>query len=109
MNPFTEALKVLDERGWHQGDLESEDGRVCAMGALGKVCPQYRLGSSDVLFWVEHQFGLPDTERLTPLAAFNDDPATSEEDVRLLFKHAAEAWDERPANRPSANVDTEGS
>jgi hypothetical protein len=92
MNPFTEALRVLDERGWYQGEVEGPDGRgLCAVGALMEAAPGHGWEAS---LWVERTFGLRETSGLVGLAAFNDDPSTTEEDVRLLFKHAVVAWDE---------------
>jgi hypothetical protein len=29
-----DAIKVIQKRGWHRGDLEAYDGSVCTLGAL---------------------------------------------------------------------------
>lgn len=87
MNPFLGALDVLDRRGWIQGAFDDgPDGGVCIAGAI-HVAAGYT--TTYYLAWA-----MASQLCGKALSCFNDDPATSEEDVRLLLKHAAAAWDE---------------
>jgi hypothetical protein len=106
VNPFTKALEVLDERGWTQRTLEDADGRLCARGAVAAAYgweasewgrEPYRFDWTLVTkaerFLVEQGLVTPHNRGdSTALTRFND--SSSEEDVRLLLKHAAAAWDE---------------
>lgn len=103
-NPFLKALDVLDERGWGQGQYEDKDGRVCAYGALAYACGGHvhRNPNSSMVFIddvsMAYDFAGTLASRLSgmgDLVLFNDDPHTTEEDVRLLFKEAAEKWEEQ--------------
>ena len=105
-NPFEKALEVLDNLGWHQEQLQSEmTGRVCILGAcaiargdfLTNGYPAYpsrdfaavvadaiRAAGFDVSpFW---------ESPVDKVAHWNDEPERTQEDVRLVLKHAAAAW-----------------
>lgn len=111
------AAEVLRERGQHKGSLLSADGRVCALGALciAKGCPA--LSTSELLLGAES--ASPESEVYTALrdrygmltayvnvfgslrsiAAWNDDPTTTQADVEKAFLQIAdelEFADERP-------------
>lgn len=120
-NPFEQALDVLTKWGWTQGRLRARDGRLCARGALAEALGVLTsegtiLGGSDVA--IDHCEAIaarilgsdraPNALYSTPLTYFNDDPATSEEDVRLLLKHAAAVWDET-ATKVDSPTNEEGS
>jgi hypothetical protein len=92
VNPFERALEVLDEKGWTQHRFESSDGRLCILGALAEAQNVSRV---EILFSEQRTF-LRSICGEQP-QAFNDDPATSEEDVRLLLKHAAAEWEREHA------------
>lgn len=119
-NPFEQALGVLDERGWYKGSfVNPENGReVCTIGALGLATGTMAVYRAGDVFVANQLAGagplnrVPDQnlnraravlnralseEGCQPamggVAHWNDDPATSEEDVRLLLKKAAASWE----------------
>lgn len=86
--------EVLEERGWCQGYTEDVNGKVCLYGAAyvavygsAKWSDRERNPQGDLI-----------SATMTPLidvvkgnvVAFNDSPSTSEEDVKLAVKRAAE-------------------
>ena len=81
-NIFRKALEVLDERGWYQGGYQGPDGSVCAEQALTLASDARSVFAA-----------LKRLRQLLPenlfVHEFNDDPLTTEEDVRLLLKRAA--------------------
>lgn len=117
-------LKQLDARGWCQGDFMNPDGKICLEMAFRLAIDeamktdyvtevaecQGEFFSADFLtgddipdgewkdFWeamislIPHKAEPP---LVTGIDLFNDAEDTSEEDVRLLVKHAAEALSER--------------
>lgn len=99
MNPFLEALKVLDERGWYQGSLEGPDGSVCMYGALRVALHGEVMGVQEgkhppgfyVLLRTVLGNGLIEGRSV---AEWNDDPLRTEEDVRLKLKEMAVRWEE---------------
>jgi hypothetical protein len=99
-----EALNVLDEKGWHQGSSENEEtGAVCAMQAVRRA--RYRLISrgqrafkalidcDDIMkqhIPEDWKPPLNSDESLALVAQYNDDPRTTLEDIKLLFKRSIE-------------------
>lgn len=109
-NPFYKALAVLMERGWHRGFYVSETSdAVCALGALGvalvgdpllgrlrspEEIHKYTAGQRRALWRLEEMLVAETGVVRGGVAAFNDDPSTSFEDLVLVFKHAAVKWEE---------------
>lgn len=87
-----QALKELDERGWHQGGLvDPYSGRICAAGALRYAMEKLQLtGHVAIYEIVTHKIRELFPDRPHIISTFNDMPQTTEEDVRLLLKHVAE-------------------
>ncbi len=101
-NIFLRALGVIDERGWYQGDYEAADGRVCLVGALSvAVCgrpwtPEIDADGEEAVCAALARLkdrlvadGMPRHVADDIAGRWNDDPSTTEEDVRLLLKRAA--------------------
>ncbi len=110
------AVKALQTRGHAKGWLMDETGAVCARGAMldaqnvewiRSTSGCSRLGGDKSVFawdrvmeieqrWIipaaeAYGIALPETSRFQGrVVEFNNDPATSSEDVILLFKHALE-------------------
>jgi hypothetical protein len=92
---ITAAREILsDPNRWHKGFLESFDGaKVCMLGALDRASGNYLLRSNPARVGVENliEAHLPGGvsawrgKDLVPIAAFNDDPATTHEDVLTLL------------------------
>jgi hypothetical protein len=86
-------LAQLDQHGWGQGQAVSGDGKICLSHALTLAYTAQNIGNVRVV-WDElcdkaralfpSQIGKGDA------ITFNDDPQTSEEDVRLLIKQCVE-------------------
>lgn len=123
-NPYREALKVLDRRGWGRGFLERPDNRrVCALGALGVAmtgeahngydCENQPEGlrlmelAAEMYpdIHKEEMARYPGEVRCTDptctcttgpsVAAYNDHISMDEPGIRALFEKAAVEWDER--------------
>lgn len=45
------AARYIEEHGWVQGIVQDREGRVCAVGALGKVLPARTADSDDALYY----------------------------------------------------------
>jgi hypothetical protein len=83
MTPSEILLKAADllaERGWTQGVLEDYEGRMCAAGAVYNVT----CNSSAALELLQAHIGFSDN-----IAAWNDAPGRTAEDVILAMKRAA--------------------
>ena len=86
---LSKARDVLAERGWHQGDLEGEDGSVCVLAAM-----EVAWHGSGVPFVVLSNA----VEAVIPthlVSVWNDDPSRTYEDVILALKQAEELAVER--------------
>lgn len=88
------AARQHVERGWMQGKLTDYNGNVCAMGAVS-IAAGMRIGSmvSHTMEWDRHQAQYEALMKQIPegffdVAAFNDDPATTKQDVLNLFDKA---------------------
>lgn len=96
------AREAIEQRGWVQGALSSPDG-VCALGALhaGRLrwsesvefqrYLEQEYATRAALQRYLEQAGRLVNPQLNSIAAWNDDPARTREDVLLAFKQAA-AW-----------------
>lgn len=85
------AKRELLRRGWTQGILESGDGRVCAVGAINRATDSCKMDARTHA--VQQQLTVYlDADcfktELVPLAAFNDRPDTTMQDVVNLFDKA---------------------
>ena len=87
------ARDTIANGNWWKGSARSGDcpEKVCAVTALSDACNDLRLGLGDrekVIQFVD-KF-VPPTERpnLRPLAAFNDSPSTTSQDVMDVFDKA---------------------
>lgn len=110
MSVYSQAIEVLEEKGWHKGSLvDHRTGSVCIVGAVnialwGSV---YGVASSDGQYWypldarrqkraealetLSKALGVPES---SGLATWNDDWRTTYEDVVLLLKRAHETTTE---------------
>lgn len=103
MSIFLDAIKVLEERGWHQGSLGDPDGGpVCLIGALCVASGVNFYPSSQVMDSFDREVwtarcriakilvaeGAKWEDVDSDPAGFNDNPSTSYEDVVLLLKKA---------------------
>lgn len=91
-NPHRKAIEVLAERGWTKGTLEDANG-VCIIGACLHAYRFFEL--SPIRDVVEEQY--PERVKrpgFSPVAAFNDHPDTTLEDVILVLEKAAARFDE---------------
>lgn len=86
-----QAIEALDELGWVQGTLMSDEG-VCAMGAIevashDKYSIRASLGEKALIATVD---AVKDHLNLSwaSLPEYNDRPGTTVEDIKLMFKHA---------------------
>lgn len=103
-NPFEKALEVLDNLGWTQHLLQSDDGRVCVLGSYS-VANDFRTSYGRLMYpenpVVRHVRSAilsagweppPRGNEVDEVTDWNDQPERTEEDVRLVLKHAAAAW-----------------
>ena len=90
VNPEREALRVLAERGWCKGRLESSDGRRCLVGAAAAGVVGHQIDWMEVLGNIravaQEQF--PE-RRAVGVVDFNDHPDTTLEDVIAVLEKAA--------------------
>ena len=77
-------LAVLDEHGWTKGTFESDDGKVCAHGAI-RICAPVP-GDALLIELVEGRLGRHST-------GWNDDDSTTEADVRAWFAQGIDITD----------------
>jgi hypothetical protein len=103
---YLDAIKVLEKRGWLQGDWTDGpytvppakgDGPVCLLGALAVALDltEYRdlqdLATPECQLLGRLADGADDDRyALVAAAAWNDDESTTYEDVILLLKRAHE-------------------
>lgn len=89
-----EAAAILERDGHCKGELFNSAGEHCAMGALNEA--QERLGGFDfshtILQAVTEHAGIttPSLTGLHPLAAWNDLPEATMQDVQKLFLQTAD-------------------
>lgn len=89
------ARHYIEQNGWTQGALRNiEDGSICAMGAVC-LAAGMQIGSptSVLVEWDRHQEMYDELKKHVPegffdVAAYNDDPATTKQDVLNLFDKA---------------------
>lgn len=94
------AVDVIISRGWCQNTLSSPDGRVCLEGALvlaagvhpAAVHGQVKYTQLDEAAFANFYAALHAVNQVLPLPAFawNDEMATSQDDVIRALKEAAE-------------------
>jgi hypothetical protein len=87
-----DAADYVSEHGWTQNEMQDDEGRVCAMGAIRETTAMYSLDGMNALQAMVKSLGL-DRNRsgfLHPVAMWNDAKGRSAEDVILAFKRAAE-------------------
>jgi hypothetical protein len=95
-----EAAGVLDRYGWHKGGFGDEETGFCLFGAVARAnvkmhagCEQNSRASALIEGYGSLCARMNELAReagFANMAVFNDDPLTSEEDVRLLLKRAGE-------------------
>lgn len=106
------ALAVIDERGWAQRCQLSDDGRVCASGAVAQACaghphdmvdPRYaplteRLSAVAVELFPDRANRLivygSSYAALPAIVCVNDHHDTTVEDVRVIFEKTAIYFEE---------------
>jgi hypothetical protein len=101
VNPYTEALKVLDGgNNWGQGSFV--DYNDCMISAIGAVSRKFY--DNDAILLMDGTCELPEriAEELFPgrgaqdaLYIFNDHEDTTWDDVRVVFEKAAVEYDAR--------------
>lgn len=95
MSVFLDAIKVLEERGWCQGDYQDEKGRVCLVGAVGLVVSDRPAAPAlDERYYPLHKT-LQRVIGSRLVSAWNDDPLTTYEDAVLCLKRAHELSEEQ--------------
>lgn len=80
-----EVLDILRTEGWVQGRTQTPAGR-CLVGASLAVWKNYHALDVDTGIWERWQSELMDLLGGQWMSVFNDDPATTFEDVALLLK-----------------------
>jgi hypothetical protein len=96
VNVYQRALDIINEQGWYQDPQHSlaggigPNGEICLMRALQRACDEEHIVEGarweQITAPLFEELGLPMTESLV---RWNDDPHTSEEDVRLLLKRVS--------------------
>ncbi len=92
-----DAVELIDQHGWCQGTGQDDDGRFCVEGAVNQVLiyeRQYSDGLATASFHAI-QINLPAPYTGGLPRYYNDDPSTSVEDIKLLFKRSIEALEGR--------------
>lgn len=89
------AYNYMSRVGMHKGHLRGMNGSVCALGACVDVDLTYEV--TNVLDAVAEEL-YPDRytpDGLRPIAAVNDHPDTTLDDMRVIFEKAQLRLDER--------------
>jgi hypothetical protein len=114
VNVFERTLEIIEERGWYQGDRIGPGGERCLLQAWSEASAEvrpwreprrftWRRESKRFAMLTAHRARTTDEARVLRAAceevnggvfwggeyAWNDDPARSEEDIRLALKVAA--------------------
>lgn len=82
------CAEYIEEHGWTQHVMQTDDGKVCAIGAVRAVNGLYgritwtRLGLAQVKA-LRHTIGV------SVISTWNDHPATTQHDVTDMFRRAA--------------------
>lgn len=93
------AIRLLERRGWHQGDAIGPDGSLCMASALaeGSIAAGGFAEMRDIADCWQRALGcilraFPERvpEGRQTVADFNDDSRTTQEDVLLILKHMTE-------------------
>jgi hypothetical protein len=95
------AIDILQKQsGPYKGDLISDDGRVCTVGALRKAAGLnniFRTSESESPWQLIHETHRliervlsSELNKYQQLSDFNDSPNTTDEDIYLLLKKAKE-------------------
>lgn len=79
-----EARNLLVECGWHQGSLIGPHGELCLMGALDRAAPSNH-DLSDAFVAIRRSLP-PHSHKF--VSEWNDDPATTFDDVIDVFDKA---------------------
>lgn len=87
------ARDTIANGNWWKGSARSDDcpEKVCAVTALGDACDDFHLNLDDreeVIQFVDRFAPLTKGPNLRPLAAFNDSPGTTSQDVVNVFDKA---------------------
>lgn len=98
---LTQAMTLLEERGWTKYEPVDTRGRFCLMGAMGRVCRDNRRypsitdaadDAADVLagsIMDDHTISIPPMpSSWDAVIRFNDDRATTFQDVRRILADA---------------------
>jgi hypothetical protein len=107
-NLLEEAADVIHERGWTQGELEEDDGRVCLLGALYTAKYGYPNKSEYPLgypYFAELRYVLKAIRKRHPgwatgslatraIYDYNDLEIEDADDAVHLIKEASELWAE---------------
>jgi hypothetical protein len=114
VNVFERTLQIIEERGWHQGDRTGPDGERCLLQAFSEASAEVhpwreprrftrRREAKRFALMSAHRARATHEARVLRAACeevngvsfwggeyvWNDDPARSEEDIRLALKVAA--------------------
>lgn len=112
-NPYTKAIEVINELGWHQGEYQARtdtdehdpNGAVCAMGALGVALRGSAYGAplDDPLLSkvVNEQYptcphpGHSHDGAPRSVPCWNDEDGRTKDQVIAVFEKTAVLWDEQ--------------
>lgn len=98
---FREAIQVIDDRGWFQGDFAADapETGVCMLGACNTVETGKPCGDGETGWWMyELEAALPVDPSFEGVAEWNDHPDRTVTEVKTAFRLAA--W--LAANNPEA-------
>ena len=87
-----EAAQYIREHGWCQGTISTDDGRVCAIGALSAAYEAafHHRGCEIATTAMEHlDATLARKGHLPDIVKFNDAPGRTAEDVALAMEECA--------------------
>ena len=126
MNVFERTLEIIEERGWYQGDRIGPDGRRCLLQAWSEASDEvhpwreprrftWRRESKRFALVIAHRARATYEARVLRAACeevnggafwggeftWNDDPARSEEDIRLALKVAARNLEDAAQAQPA--------
>lgn len=91
MNPFEQAIEILEKRGWTKGRMVSSDGRLCLQAAIviavdGYIRSTWSKKACEALIFFCDTTGIP------TIPAWNDRYGLTFEEVIDELRIVAKAW-----------------
>lgn len=94
-NPVERASRYLADCGWIQGQLVSaETGAACLLGALVISTPGPSVEQDAAFDAITEVLVRRCPDAPITIQEFNDDPATTWEDIRSVLEEASRAYEE---------------